>query len=202
MAERSTPLCNETKVIVAAAPEYNGIIKNRRSKGDQARLNRKLWNAIGIGDSADYISGLIKKGADVDVADTEGWTALIGAVQQNRLDIVRLLIANGANTALVDDDLDNSAFEVSLDIGNLDMMKTLTKNRENEIDDGEWTPLMCASRRGHLEAMEMLIVAGADPEMQNSKGQTARDLYNGDKREFDRIIEKYTPRKMVKAALV
>jgi len=40
---------------------------------------------------------LLERGADVNMADRDGWTALMGATVQGHLELVALLLENGAN---------------------------------------------------------------------------------------------------------
>jgi ankyrin repeat protein len=42
---------------------------------------------------------LLEKGADVNMADKDGWTALMGATVQGRLGPVKLLLENGADVS-------------------------------------------------------------------------------------------------------
>ena len=68
-----------------------------------AGINEDLLTAIQKGD-IEKVSSLIEKGADVNVRDTDGVTALILASQFGYADIVKLLIDNGANVNARDDE--------------------------------------------------------------------------------------------------
>ena len=43
-------------------------------------------------------------------------------------------------------------------------------------DDNGLTPLMCATRNGHLNVVQYLIKEGANPNIKNNEGKTALDL--------------------------
>jgi uncharacterized protein len=105
---------------------------------------------------------LLNKGAKVDLANREGWTALAYAVtvretekqaEASGIEIVKLLIANGANV--------NARF--------------------NHFQDGERTVLMQAiastetddpAKKGYL-AVEMLVAKGAKVDDPDGAGRTA-----------------------------
>lgn len=46
----------------------------------------------------------------------------------------------------------------------------------NAQDDKGLTPLMCATRNGHLNVVQYLIKEGANPNIKNNEGKTALDL--------------------------
>lgn len=46
----------------------------------------------------------------------------------------------------------------------------------NAQDDNGLTPLMCATRNGHLNVVQYLIKEGANPNIKNNEGKTALDL--------------------------
>jgi ankyrin repeat protein len=46
-------------------------------------------------------------------------------------------------------------------------------------EEGDWTPLMIASRNGHLEVVKLLVKAGASVRVKLSDGRTALSLAAG-----------------------
>ena len=58
-------------------------------------LDKDLIKAAGKGD-AKKVLALLQKGADVNAADKLGWTPLKRAAENNKVDVVDLLIENGA----------------------------------------------------------------------------------------------------------
>ena len=70
-------------------------IKNPDAKDKNGRT--ALMKAVQSGNGWE-IRSLIKSGADVNISDKDGWTALMYAVRyQNNLDTVNILLKNGAN---------------------------------------------------------------------------------------------------------
>lgn len=61
-----------------------------------------LHLAIAEEKDACLIEMLLKRGADVDMADANGWTALILAVQKNTVEIQKLLLNYGADVTKAD----------------------------------------------------------------------------------------------------
>lgn len=89
---------------------------------------------------------LIRSGVDVNDRDYAGNTALHDAALKGHLDIVRLLLDNGA----------------IIDI----------RSGAADLD----TPLIDAASRGHLEVVKFLLDRGADPRILNAQGKSALDF--------------------------
>lgn len=99
-------------------------------------------------DRGDYARSeeLIRSGVDVNDRDYAGNTALHDAALKGHLDIVRLLLDNGA----------------IIDI----------RSGANDLD----TPLIDAASRGHLKVVKFLLDRGADPRILNAQGKSALDF--------------------------
>jgi ankyrin repeat protein len=92
------------------------------------------------------VKALLAGGHDVNDRDYDGWTPLHCAAQHQRADVVRVLVAAGADI----------------------------NARERQVGN---TPLHRAvmSSRGAGDTIEALLSAGADPELVNNLGDSARD---------------------------
>ncbi len=101
-----------------------------------------LVTAVGFGDAA-VIQALVKGGADVDERDSDGMTALHWAVLAHHPEVVKALLAAGANANAVDH------------FGYTPLLYAAT------VDFGD------------AETVTMLLKAGADPGIKDKKGETA-----------------------------
>ena len=119
--------------------------------------------AVETGD-VDGVKLLLDRGADVAVADKDGWTPLIAASSMGHVDMVRLLLA----TTGVDVDLKDSksgqtplswaaangceaVVQLLLDTGKVDT---------NSRDENGRTPLQWAAERGHKTIVRLLLENG------------------------------------------
>ncbi|XP_028418624.1 G patch domain and ankyrin repeat-containing protein 1-like [Dendronephthya gigantea] len=76
--------------------------------------------------------------------------------------------------------------------GDLSGLQEIIRDKKVDInakDQFGWTALMCSARSGHRTCIKLLLKEGADVKLQNSKGETARDIakHSGVRRLFDRL---------------
>ena len=107
---------------------------------------------------------LIAGGADANAADPDGTTALHWAVDQDRVDLVDLLLDAGARATAVNR---YGVPPLSLAAGNgsAAVIARLLDARADvhvSLPSGE-TPLHTAARAGDVAALRLLLVSGADP---------------------------------------
>ena len=136
----------------------------------------KLLNAAKNGD-LEVVNALIEKGADINLANKDGYTALILAAKYGHLGVVNALIEKGADINLVNE-FGNTAlmlaakegrFEVVIELLKIDGIKLNQKNSSFENN----TALMLAAEKGHLNVVQALIEKGADINLVNEFGNTA-----------------------------
>jgi ankyrin repeat protein len=106
--------------------------------------------------NAEAVRLLISRGAFVNAVDPyQEQSALMWASAQGHLDVVKALLASGADP-------------------NLKAHVTEITNRKNaDHPSGGFTALMFAARNGHTEVVKALIAGGADPKLTNADGATA-----------------------------
>jgi len=99
---------------------------------------------------------------DIDAADTEGGTALLAAVTQDRLDAAKQLLSRGARADAANRYGVTPLYVAALH-GNTDMMVALlaAKADPNGAAPAGETLLMISARTGVVKAMRLLIDAGA-----------------------------------------
>lgn len=121
----------------------------------------------------EIVQALMEKKADLMASDLEGDNVLMMAISQNHLDIVQILLAE---TDRVDPDVPNK-------IGQTPLMKAVSKNsmeavqklldlkvNVNATSQVGKTALMEAVK--HMELADILLNAGANPSIADSKGKT------------------------------
>lgn len=155
---------------LAAAPAAEPRLSPARSQDllfDAARLGR-----------TDLVGALVSKGADVNARDSRGFTPLILAAYNDRLDTVEALIALKADPCLPDRDQGNTA-QMGVAFKGFDPIAArLLKagcdvNARNRAGQ---TALMMAALFGRAAQVEMLVAAGADAALTDAGGRSASSV--------------------------
>ena len=121
-----------------------------------------LMTASRTGD-ADAVRALLAAGADPHAAEgAHRQTALMWAVAQQHVEVVRLLLDAGART----DDRSLSYPQVVSSSGNADPSGVF------EVQQGGYTPLLFAARQGDVAPARLLVEAGADVNDPAASGTT------------------------------
>ena len=99
-----------TALHLAAAfgtPEAVQLLLDRGAPVDavstNAQKNQPLHAALALGRNPETIQILLKAGADPNARQTGGYTAIFSAAAANRRDLVELLVAHGADPAILND---------------------------------------------------------------------------------------------------
>ncbi|HDR8994433.1 TPA: ankyrin repeat domain-containing protein [Burkholderia vietnamiensis] len=157
-----------------------GADVNRRNGTDEPTV----LVAACLNGMVDVVDAAIAAGADLDVQDDQGWTAMAYAVDAEQLDIVKSLVNAGASlgTSHV-----TGKFYFLHDAATQGMEPMITYLLEqglnvNEADGNGITPLHCAAQYGHATAARALLDAGADRHAQDIFGRTPLDVATDDAR--------------------
>jgi len=122
-------------------------------------------------------------GTRVDAPNARGETAAMLAALHGNLDIVRLLVEKGAEVNRPG----WTPLHYAAVSGNVDLLRYLID--QNAYIDAQspnhTTPLMMAARHDRLDAVRMLVEAGADPTPRNDTGRNAADYLTGNDKPDD-----------------
>jgi uncharacterized protein len=187
--------CNANRVNTVR--ENDCPVENMCAEGGTAGASvstAELFTQIALG-RADSVYQLVESGANPDGVNAEGETALLMAIEQNRVPIAKYLINAGAGinkgnasgtTPLMQVVLNgNKAIPKTLSDGTVVAIQPQTNMQQYfadlliskgaEINAGDKkgdTALSLASSVGNLDAARYLIQRGADVNKKNLKGQT------------------------------
>ncbi|MDA1371738.1 MAG: ankyrin repeat domain-containing protein [Proteobacteria bacterium] len=118
---------------------------------------------------------VLASGADPDVSQSDGATALHWAVYQEDVDMLAALIQAGANVNITNR-LGASPLYLAAKNGNAELIENLLRGGADPnlaLPIGE-TPLMTAARSGTVEGVQQMLAAGADVNAnEKTRGQTA-----------------------------
>ncbi|KAK5638464.1 hypothetical protein RI129_012759 [Pyrocoelia pectoralis] len=138
----------------------------------------------------DIILDLLNKGANVNKKTGDGNTPLSLHIRDWHLEwsTVNLLIAQGADVNIIDNETGNSLLHLATERGQAKVMRALlgtavSVNLKNNEGD---TALHLAIKRDHYEIAQLLLAKGADANIGDNVGSTC--LHSATSAENDRIV--------------
>jgi len=139
-----------------------------------AALDQTLLDAVKADDRA-AVEALAAQGADANVREADGATALAWAAMRSNVEIAQSLLKAGANPNLANE-LGIGPLSLAIQNGSAELARLLLDNGADPnlaCENGE-TPLMTAARLGQVDVMRMLLDHGAEVNAREGKfGQTA-----------------------------
>ena len=121
---------------------------------------------------------LLIRGADINAADSKGYTPLLVSLEHGHVDVALILLNRGANTVLRNNNYMNSLHFAAM--SNSVAVCSLLLERGMDINDKDVqgnTPLLVALNRGNIEVGMMLSqVPSTDFSVRNKEGKTAYDI--------------------------
>ena len=167
------PMVAEVEQAIAAGTDLDAPVP-----GPNPTQNALMHDAALAG-SNEAVVLLLENGASVDIRDRGDRTPLHRAAQKGHLEMIRTLIAWGADVNACDDTLANTlGFAVSASRRQVETVALLIKEGASlEVKDvADATPLGLAVFQGKLETVEVLLDAGAEVNTSTDSGFTPLHL--------------------------
>ncbi|XP_066580137.1 histone-lysine N-methyltransferase EHMT2 isoform X2 [Amia ocellicauda] len=136
-----------------------------------------LHHAAKLG-SLDIVSLLLGTGqVDINAQDSGGWTPVIWAAEHRHIEVIKALLARGADVSLKDKEMNVclhwASFAGSADIAELLLSAGCDLHALNLHGD---TPLHIAAREGYLDCITLFLSRGGDVEVCNREGDSPLSL--------------------------
>ena len=150
-------------------------------KIDEDLLDEWFDNVGEEATTMEQMKKLLNAGIDINTHDCFGcgYNALMYAVENEKINIevLKFLLKAGTDINAVDWD-GQTALKIAVEFNdNVEIVKFLIEVGfdVNTHDNERWTPLMSAVYKNKPDFVEVLLKAGADPDMKNKEGKTAKD---------------------------
>jgi hypothetical protein len=124
-------------------------------QASKQELNDKFWEAVRRGDLA-ATTALLDQGADVNARFRYGTTALFKAAERGHVEIVKLLLARGADASVKDTFYGATAMSWALDGNHLEVVDVLLQKDPSGVGD----VLMTGVREGKPALVKMALATG------------------------------------------
>ena len=137
-------------------------------------VNTWIHCAIDLDCKKEVLQSIIDLGADVNAANNKNVTALMLASKKGNVDAMNVLINAGANMAIKDADGDTWIHYAIYGDCEKEVLQSITDLGAdvNATNNENVTALMLASKKGNVDAMNVLINAGANMAIKDADGDT------------------------------
>lgn len=131
----------------------------------------------------------------INIQDKNGWTPLMEAAEKASVNIMELLLDNGANTKLANKGgctaLHNAVCTRKVEVVSL-LLRRMDKEDIDIQDSNGWSPLMEAADDGQTSIMRLLCDAGASSRIRNKRGHTPlhKAVYSGEVEAVSLLLER------------
>ncbi|KAK2101503.1 Histone-lysine N-methyltransferase ehmt2 [Saguinus oedipus] len=145
--------------------------------GKEVDSSTYLHHAAKTG-NLEMVSLLLSTGqVDVNAQDSGGWTSIIWAAEHKHIEVIHMLLTQGADVILTDNEenicLHWTSFTGSAAIAEVLLKACCDLHAVNYHGD---TPLHLEARESYHDCMLLFLLRGANPELRNKEGDTAWDL--------------------------
>jgi ankyrin repeat protein len=124
-------------------------------QNSKQELNDQFFEAVRKGDSAS-VTALLDKGADVNAKFRYGMTALFKASERGHLEVVKILLAHGADVKVKDTFYGATAMTWALQNDHIDVVNALLDKDPSSVDD----VLMTGASDGKPELIKIALARG------------------------------------------
>lgn len=169
-----------TALMIAASRGHRDCVRlllDHGAKVDEATDAKRT--ALMLTTDAQVVRALLEKGADVNLRDAEGMTALMYAIRDPRAEseAVEALLSGGAKVD-TQDESGRTALTWAAIGGRADVVRALLSKHAalNPKTNTGRTPLALAAINGRIEVVRQLTQAGARLNEKDSSGKTALEL--------------------------
>lgn len=173
----------------------NFLINNKANLSvTDSKGNTPFLTAIKANQSLDFAKRLIPKKEDVfNYANQNGETPLSFAIAENKIDLVKYLLKNGANLSKAEEGKPtNSLLWFAIENKDVEFLKELVQKGADveELKNGD-TPLFYAVKNKKSDLVETLLSLGANPMNDNQSGLSPilYLLSRNELNEFNRLLE-------------
>lgn len=125
------------------------------AQNSKQELNDQFWEAVRKGDLA-AVTALLDKGADVNAKFRYGATALFKAAERGHTEIVKLLLARGADVTVKDTFYSATAMTWALSNGHVETVRALLEKDSSSVDE----VLTTGVREGNAALVEVALAKG------------------------------------------
>jgi ankyrin repeat protein len=119
------------------------------------KLNEELWEAARKGDVA-AVTSLLDQGADVNAKFRYGTTALFKASERGHTDVVKVLLARGADATVKDTFYSATAMTWALNNNHFEVVRALLEKDASSVTD----VLLTGARQGKAPLVEIALARG------------------------------------------
>ena len=136
--------------------------------------NTSLHGAVDGGCSKKIIKAIIKHGADVNATNKNSVTALMKACEKGNIDAINQLLNAKADPNIADTDGKTSIHYAVSGGCNKEALQAIINHGAdvNATNKNSVTALMRACEKGYIDAINVLLNAGADPNIADIDGET------------------------------
>jgi ankyrin repeat protein len=125
------------------------------AQNSKQQLNDEFWEAVRKGDLA-AVTALLDKGADVNAKFRYGATALFKAAERGHTEIVKLLLARGADVTVKDTFYNATAMTWAVSNGHVEIVRALLEKDSSSAGE----VLMTGVREGNTALVEVALAKG------------------------------------------